>query len=226
MTARILACGLVLAGVALSACGGSGSGSTPSPSATGSPTPATAIVDSPLKPLVITAAQATQVDPIDSARLVDAGSTTLKAPVGTTIDICGDSFPSEALRTERLQVGFEDPQGHPNESNEVVRYQSAAAATQAYNEVKAAAASCTKPWSLSQVQAEPVDPSLLPQQVALSGQQQQTRIGGVPIYACFIWQFRNDLLSAIYAFRGERAQACQVARGLAGIAKSNLESAS
>lgn len=219
-----LACGVVLAGMVLAACGGSGSKPSSSSSSSSSPS---STVSSPLTPFAITAAQANQADPnLPVTEEPALSPTSLTGSEGATLDVCGDAFPSESLRTQRLQVAFIDSQQHPAGSNELVRYKSAAAAMQAYQELKAAVADCTKPWTLSQVQVAPADGQLLPQQVIISGQAPQTRINGIPIWSCFIWQFRGDMLTAVYVNRMNRDQAVHVAEALAVVAKDDLGSAS
>lgn len=60
----------------------------------------------------------------------------------TTLDLCNGTFPSESLRTARLQVAAYDDQGTPELSTEAVAYRNAAATTQAFAELKEAAARC------------------------------------------------------------------------------------
>ncbi len=61
----------------------------------------------------------------------------------TTLDLCNGTFPSEALRVGRYQVVGVDAAGNDLLSTEAVQYQSAAATTQAFSEIKAVAASCS-----------------------------------------------------------------------------------
>jgi hypothetical protein len=60
----------------------------------------------------------------------------------TTLDLCNGTFPSESLRTARLQVAAADDQGNTDLSTEAVLYQNPAATAQAFTELKSVAASC------------------------------------------------------------------------------------
>lgn len=60
----------------------------------------------------------------------------------TTLDLCNGTYPSESLRTARLQVVAYEDQGGSQLSTEAVAYQSAAATTKAFAELRAVAASC------------------------------------------------------------------------------------
>jgi hypothetical protein len=59
----------------------------------------------------------------------------------TTLDLCNASYPSEALRTNRLQVAALAAR-NVGLSTEAVLYQTPAASAQAFSELRAAAASC------------------------------------------------------------------------------------
>jgi hypothetical protein len=59
-----------------------------------------------------------------------------------TLDLCNGAFPSEQLRTARLQVAAVDAQGNTPISTEAVLYSNPAAAAQAFGELKAIAANC------------------------------------------------------------------------------------
>jgi len=59
-----------------------------------------------------------------------------------TLDLCNGTFPSESTRTARLQIAEGDAQGNGVLSTEAVLYQSAAATTKAFDELKQAAAKC------------------------------------------------------------------------------------
>jgi hypothetical protein len=60
----------------------------------------------------------------------------------TTLDLCNGTYPSEALRSARLQVVAVDSQDNTVISTEAVEYQSAAATAQAFSELRSVAASC------------------------------------------------------------------------------------
>ena len=80
----------------------------------------------------------------------DVGPTETVAPInggtevagGATLDLCNGTFPSESLRTARLQVAAADAQGTMVLSSEAVLYSTPAAAAQALSELKSTAASC------------------------------------------------------------------------------------
>jgi hypothetical protein len=59
-----------------------------------------------------------------------------------TLELCNGTFPSESLRSERLQVAAVDARGDPLLSTEAVLYTSPAAAMQAFSELTTVAASC------------------------------------------------------------------------------------
>src|SRR5262249_53602375 len=57
-------------------------------------------------------------------------------------DLCGADFPSEALRTDRLQHAATNSSGKRVVSDEAVRYRSASAAAQALTELRNAISGC------------------------------------------------------------------------------------
>ncbi len=61
-----------------------------------------------------------------------------------TLDLCNGTFPSESLRTARLQDVALDTSGAPILSTEAVLYRNAAATKQAFQELRNVAASCPK----------------------------------------------------------------------------------
>lgn len=217
MTGRIGAALAAVVMLALAACGSSNStSSTPSPSPSPSP------VSSPLRGLALTVAQVEAADPQQQVTEQDASAaTSLTGPQGTTLDACGVTYPSEALRVARLQEGFLNGP-RVAESNEVVRYKSAAAATQAFQELKAAVANC-KPWTMSGTTVQPPDPTLVDQQVVISGQVPQTRADLPPVFACFAYQFQGDLFSGVYVFRDAQDQAVHDCEAIAAAAASILK---
>jgi hypothetical protein len=68
-----------------------------------------------------------------------AKGNTLQDP---TLDLCNATFPSERLRTARLQLVDVDPAGDASLSTEAVLYRSPAAAAQAFTEIRKARADC------------------------------------------------------------------------------------
>lgn len=59
-----------------------------------------------------------------------------------TLDLCNGTYPSEKLRTARLQVAAADDQGMAILSTEAVLYQNSAATAQAFAELERVAATC------------------------------------------------------------------------------------
>jgi hypothetical protein len=102
-----------------------------------------------------TAAPQTNNDPSASALSslivkpadVTAPSTVALLPGGAglgvaTLDLCNGNFPSDDLRTARLQDGVFDAQENATLSTEAVLYGDSAATTQAFSELKSVAAAC------------------------------------------------------------------------------------
>jgi hypothetical protein len=107
--------------------------STTAPSATTPIDPAQSVLSS----LGISQADVTAgfvVQAIQGGRQVGAGEPTL--------DLCNGNFPSESLRTSRLQVAEADAQSTVSLSTEAVMYANPAATAQAFAELKTTAASC------------------------------------------------------------------------------------
>jgi hypothetical protein len=67
------------------------------------------------------------------------GGNSLSQP---TLDLCNGHFPSEAMRTARLQVAAIERQGDTALSTEAVLYSSGAGTAAAFSELRAAAAGC------------------------------------------------------------------------------------
>jgi hypothetical protein len=212
----IMGAGAALVALGLAGCGGSSTSSTSSSSSTASS------VSSPLSGFALTDAQVNSAEPqFNVTAKPVAGATSLTGPQGSTLDACGTTYSSEALRSQRLQIDYV-AKDRVLDSNEVVRYQSAAAATQAYQELKAAVANC-KPWTMDGTTAEPADPSLVADQVVISGRVPQQRADLPSVFACFTYQFQGDLLSAVYVFRDARDQAVHDCESLAAAAAGILK---
>jgi hypothetical protein len=128
-----------------------------------------------------------------------------------TLDLCAASYPSEALRTARLQVRYSHKGSGIEVSNEVVRY-TAGGAAQALKEVGAVAQACAvKPAVLTNgtlketYSVSPLkDPKLPAGAVVVKltitvskGKQHQTQTG------LAIYQVKGDTLSGVYAFVGK-----------------------
>ncbi len=125
----------------------------------------------------------------------------------TTLDLCNQSFPSEGLRTSRLQVHYAYGSGFPI-SNEVVAY-TASGATQALNEIKTAATACSAA-TITRIQGSnrvsfhtaPLTVSGLPAgsvavllHVVVESAGKTVTEDGVAIY-----MVRGNILSGIYAY--------------------------
>ncbi len=89
-----------------------------------------------LRQLVVTqsdVAQSVTVQPLPNGDQVSGEA---------TLDLCNGNFPSESLRTARLQVAAADAQGNTQLSTEAVLYQNPAATSQAFAELRSVAAGC------------------------------------------------------------------------------------
>jgi hypothetical protein len=95
-----------------------------------------------LRRLVVTQ---NDVPSTNSVALISGGDQVTGQP---TLDLCNGSFPSERLRTARLQVAEADSQANTLLSTEAVLYQNTAATGQAFRELQSTASSC--PASLVQ----------------------------------------------------------------------------
>jgi len=83
------------------------------------------------------------VKPADVAASMTVALLPGGAGVGVaTLDLCNGTFPSESLRTARLQDGVFDAQDTATLSTEAVLYRDSAATTQAFAELKSVAAAC------------------------------------------------------------------------------------
>lgn len=151
-----------------------------------------------------------------------------------TLDLCGQEFPSEQLRTARLQLGYV----HPGEnavwvSNEVVRYRPGGA-RQALDELIAAVRDCPRGSVIGQVQG--VGPvtyrikrikgkDLLPEHLAL-----QVHVRGliddeqVDFTMVLVYQIRGDVLSGVYAHDGTLTARRRIALHAAAQSARNLRS--
>jgi hypothetical protein len=80
----------------------------------------------------------------------DVGATETVSPIiggtqvagGATLDLCNGTFPSESLRTGRLQVAAADDQGTLVLSTEAVLYSTPSGGAQALSELRSTAAGC------------------------------------------------------------------------------------
>jgi hypothetical protein len=126
----------------------------------------------------------------------------------TTLDLCGGSYPSENLRTGRLQVSYAHPKKTVDISNEVVTYVSGGA-QQALAEVSKVAHTCSTKSVIQKrgvvtttFHATPVhDPNLPHSTVAVKlvikqtdGKKHVTQTG------IAIYQVKGNTLSGVYTF--------------------------
>jgi hypothetical protein len=83
------------------------------------------------------------VPPGFSVRVLVRGDQ-VRGQTTSTLDLCNGKFPSEALRTARLQDALLDGQGMEQLSTEAVLYKNSAATEQALNELKKVVAGCPR----------------------------------------------------------------------------------
>jgi hypothetical protein len=126
----------------------------------------------------------------------------------TTLDFCGASYPSESLRTARLQVAFQR-HGQTSIENEVVVY-SPGGAAQALQEVRDVAASCTSgpvphpPAGVSGLTrtVRVVDDPKLPKGSVAILEYDTAVVNGRAESEGILWvyQARGNVLSAVYSY--------------------------
>ncbi len=148
-----------------------------------------------------------------------------------TLDLCGGRFPSEALRTARLQVNYTGAPPAIHVSNEVVSYRSGGP-QQALRELDEVAARCPATPVTGPVAGEPpttyritpiTGPDLAPayrayeiRASAVVGGRPQTYTG----YA--IYQARGEILSAVYTESTDGSDTRTLALHAAAEAAQNL----
>ena len=125
-------------GFALVRWGINGGSSSSSESSSSAPAPPKDAGSSVLPSLVL---QPADVGPTYSVRALVRGDQ-LRGATTATLDLCNGKFPSEALRTARLQDAVLDAQANELLSTEAVLYKNSSAASQALNELKSVAAAC------------------------------------------------------------------------------------
>ncbi len=136
-----------------------------------------------------------------------------------TLDVCAFVFPSETLKTDRLQVNYLRSRGSASFSNEVVRYRPGKAA-QALREVRYAATHCPAKPRISPY----FGPPAVTHRVTLLADRRLPR-GYVAIHnyetavvkgkhetatSVAIYQQRGDVLSAVYVHPGNRTTPAQL----------------
>lgn len=150
----------------------------------------------------------------------NANSTSLTGAAGATLDQCAKNFPSEQLRQARDQIAFLNPAGLVSASNEVVRYK-AGGASKSLAEIGAAAAHCQLNGPSSEFELGGHYDGLLAKQVAFSYKQTPPNLPAT--YEAAIYQYRGDVLDAVYVYRPVRADALRVAVAVASQARHKLE---
>lgn len=148
-----------------------------------------------------------------------------------TLDLCGSTFPSESLRTARLQVNYVKDASSAGVSNEVVSYKSGGT-QQALGELAKAASSCPNTPVQGPVAGQPAttyrltrltDPALASGYLAFRIDESAT-VNGRPQsgtgYA--VYQAKGDILSAIYVVAPDPAAGQLVALHSAEQAAHNL----
>jgi hypothetical protein len=149
-----------------------------------------------------------------------------------TLDLCGFAFPSESLRTDRLQVNYVHSGKAVQASNEVVTYRTGGA-RQALAEVTHAAMHCPRGPVGSNVKGVPpltyriseiTDARLLPQHLALRIRYSGTIKGKHREDTVIaVYQIRRNVLSGFYAYEGTIADRIRICLHAAEESAKNLE---
>jgi hypothetical protein len=149
-------------------------------------------------PVTEIALRASEVGPGYRARVIPGGRQ-VKGRV--TLDLCGFRYPSDALRTSRIQMLYLHPREKLALSNEVVRYRGTGS-QQALRELEWAAAHCPPGNKVTRIR----DPRLLPASVAVANQFSTMQNGKrVVTGVVMIYQVHGNALSAVYVYRGTAA---------------------
>ena len=127
----------------------------------------------------------------------------------TTLDFCDQKYPSEALRTARLQAVYTTKGSNFGASNEVVTYQ-AGGAKQALLEVKHASTNCpdgrvpNAPKGVTNLVRHTQlisDPHLLPGAIAILQTESATVKGKRLTHQTIaVYQVRGNVLSGVYGY--------------------------
>jgi hypothetical protein len=184
-----------------------------------------------------TGAQPTPSALVLKGKQVGPGYRLLQRPDGhgvngyVTLDLCGFGFPSEQLRTARLQVNYARPGAPVKLSNEVVTYRPGGAA-QAMREVALAVVHCpTKPvasnvqgvgpvtYRIRRLPSSDLLPGAIALRIRLSGTVRGKRLTETDTD---IYQRSGNVLSAVYAFGGTQTARERIALHAAAESASNL----
>lgn len=171
-----------------------------------------------VRPVTKLALRAAEVGPGYRAQVIPGGRQ-VKGRV--TLDLCGFRYPSDALRTSRIQMDYQHPRDPLVLSNEVVRYRGNGA-RQAIGELEWAAAHCPKGNKLTRI----YDPRLPLLSVAVANQFSGMRngkrvVGGVLL----VYQVHGNVLSAVYTYRGTAAARKRFGMRAAAVSANKLRQA-
>jgi hypothetical protein len=164
-----------------------------------------AIVASPAQTVARIVLTASQVAPDVTLKQLPGGN---QVAGQVTLDLCGYTFHTEALRLARLQVAYTRG-GTPLVSNEVVAYKPGGAAS-ALRELRAAVAHCPAGYVSSRVRGmgqlknsikHISVPGALPGSVAIVDRITEKLNGKTLSFdAVLVFQARHDVLSAVYGY--------------------------
>jgi hypothetical protein len=153
--------------------------------------------------------------------LIDGGRGT--SVDDATLDWCGRSYPSDQLRSGRVQVEYNGSDLFV--SNEFVKYNTGGAAT-AYTEIQAAVQSCQPSFQVSgqttdQIQVAAHSASLVDDQLTVTAFEE----GSIPLWTAVVYQFDGNYFSGVYVSGGSRATVLQGAEQLGSEAATHLKEA-
>jgi hypothetical protein len=170
---------------------------------------------------------------------VGAGYKLVQRPDGhgargyVTLDMCGFVFPSEDLRTDRLQVNYKRAGTAVELSNEVVSYRPGGAA-QALHEIGGAAAQCPKgpvrsnvkglsalTYRLTRLHSSGLLPGYVAFRAHVSGKYQGKAFEDTSV---IVYQLHGNILSAVYGHGGTLASRTKTTLVAARASARNLSS--
>ncbi len=149
-----------------------------------------------------------------------------------TLSMCGFEFPSEKLRTDRLQVDYVRPGTRVSLSNEVVLYRSGGAA-QALREVTGAVAQCPPgpvqtgvkglgplTYRLTRLRSSGLLPGYVAFRAHVTGKSQGKAFEDTVV---MIYQRHGNVLSAVYGYGGTLASRTKTVFVAAKASAGNLK---
>ena len=168
-------------------------------------TAAAALVATPAQTVAAVVLRPAQVAPNVTLKRLPGGN---QVAGQVTLDLCGYTFHTEALRVARLQVAYARG-ATPVVSNEVVAYKPGGAAS-ALHELRTAIANCPGGYVTSKVRGigqlensitRVSAPGTLPGTVAILDRITQKLNGKTTQFdAVLVFQARRDVLSAVYGY--------------------------